>query len=153
MLRVDGRAGRGEGEGRGAERGHAAAEMGGQHVLELHQRAHGGLLDARDRGARGGAEADGDRDRLVVVEQQRRHRSAGTKAIAASRPRYRLDRISEVAQPLDVAPDRPRRHSESPGELVAAPVAPSLQQRQQLEKATGSLAHDVFIVARIEDSS
>ena len=65
-----------------------------------------------DRGARGGPQADRDRDRLVVVEQQRRHGRAGVQAVASGRAGDRVHRIAEVAQPLDVAADRAARHAE-----------------------------------------
>ena len=124
-----------------------------QDLLELDQRAHRGLLDAGHRRARGGAQADRDRDRLVVVEQQRRHRGAGAKPVAAGRAGQRLDRVAEVAQPLDVAPDRPAGHLEPVGQLGAGPVAAPLQQREQLQKPARGLAHDDFIVLDIEDRS
>ena len=57
------------------------AQPGRQHLLELYERAHRGLLDSRDRGAGGAAQADRDRDGLLVVEQQGRHLGPG----AASR--------------------------------------------------------------------
>ena len=78
----------------------------GQHLLELHERAHRRLLDPGHRRARGAAQADGDRDRLVVVQQQRRHRRARAQPVAAGRPGRGVDRIAELAQPLDVAADR-----------------------------------------------
>jgi hypothetical protein len=114
----------------------------GQDLLELHERAHGGLLDPRDRPARRAAQPDGDRDRLLVVEQQRRHRRARAQAIPAGRPAERVDRVAERAQPLDIAADRAPGHAEPVGQLVAGPVAPRLQEREQLQQSSGGLRHD-----------
>ena len=152
-LRVDGRPAAGRHRhGRRLQRLHAPAQVRGQHLLELDERAHGGLLDAGDRCARGRAQADGDRDRLLVVEQQRRHRGAGRQAVAAGGTGQRLDRVAEPTQPLDVAPHRPPRHLEAVGELPARPVAAALQQGQQRQQAArrGRVAH-VSIVSDIED--
>ena len=66
--------------GGGGERLHPAAQLRRQHLLQLGQRAHGRLLDAGDRAARGGAQPDRDGDRLLVVEQQRRQLRAGLTA-------------------------------------------------------------------------
>ena len=93
-------------------------------------------------GPRRRPQADGDRDRLVVVEQQRRHRGAGAQPVAAGRPGQRLDRVAELAQALDVAADRPPDTSSRSASSLAGPVAACLQQRQQLEQAArGGLAH------------
>ena len=95
VLRVDRRAADRRADRRRAERADAAAQVRGQDLLELDERAHRGLLDAGHRRARGGAQADGDRDRLLVVEQQRRHRGAGAQPVAAGRAGERLHRVAE----------------------------------------------------------
>ena len=141
VLGVDGRAADRGRDRRRAERADAAAQVGGQDLLELDQRAHGGLLDAGHRRAGGGAQADRDRDRLVVVEQQRRHRGAGAKPVAAGGAGQRLDRVAELAQALDVAPDRPPGHLEPLGELGARPVAARLEQGEQLQEPARGLGH------------
>ena len=79
-VRVDGRTVAGHGDGDGATAADPPSQPRRQHLFELGQRAHRGLLDAGDRAARRGAQADRDRDRLVVVEQQR-----GQRAPAPSR--------------------------------------------------------------------
>ena len=78
-----------------------------QDLLELDEGADGGFLDAGHGRPRGRAQPNRDRDRLVLVEQQRGHRGAGTKPVAAGWSAQRLDRIAERPQALDVAPDRP----------------------------------------------
>ena len=65
----------------------------------------------------GGAQAHRDGDRLVVVEEQRRHRGPGVQAVAAGRAGERVDRIAELAQALDVAADGAARDLEAAGEL------------------------------------
>jgi hypothetical protein len=105
---------------------------GRQDLLELHQRAHGGLLDPGHRCACGGAQPDRDRDRLLVVEQQRRHRAPGAQPVPAGGSGQRLDRIAELAQALDVTPDRAAGDLEPVGQLAPRPVAAPLQQGQKL---------------------
>ena len=67
----------------GVHRVHPPAQAVGQHLLELGERAHRGVLHALDRRARGRPQADRDRDRFLVVEQERREVRA--RAPAGSR--------------------------------------------------------------------
>jgi hypothetical protein len=113
-----------------------------QHLLQLDQRTHRRLLDSGHGRSGGRAEPDRDRDRLIVVEQQRRHRGSGAKPVAARGTGERLDWVAEIAQPLDVATDRPPGHRQSLGELSAGPVATRLEQRQELQQAARGLRHD-----------
>ena len=76
-----------------------------------------------DRAAGGRAQPDRDRDRLVVVEQQRRQPAAGRELVAAGGAAGGVDRVAELAQPVDVAAQRARADLEPVGELVAGPVA------------------------------
>ncbi len=50
---------------------------------------------------------------------------AGAKPVSPGDPGERVHRVSELAQALDVAPDRPPGHFEAVGQLVAGPVAPA----------------------------
>ena len=50
----------------------------------------------------GAVQADGEGDRLALVEQQRRHGGAGSQLVAAVDTAARLDRIAELAEPVDV---------------------------------------------------
>jgi hypothetical protein len=88
-----------------------------EHLLELDECPHRGLLDSAHRCASCGPEPDRDRDRLIVVQKQRRHRGPGPQPIAARGSSRRLDRVAEVAQSLDVAPERPARDLEPLGKL------------------------------------
>ena len=124
-----------------AQRADAAAQPGGENLLELGQRAHRGLLDARNRARGGGAQPDGDGDRLGVIEQQRRQLAAGAQPVAPGHPRRGLHRVAERAELVDVAPDRARRHLEATGQLLAGPFAAYLQQGQECEEACGCLNH------------
>ena len=67
--------------------------------------------------------------------------------VAAGRSAERLDRIAELTQPLDVAPDCAAGDLEAVGELGAGPVAARLEQREQLEKSARRGGHNYFIVA------
>ena len=100
-------------------------------------------LDAAHARARGRPQADGDRHRLALVEQQRRQRRAGLQPVAARDAAARPHGVAELAQPLDVAAHRALADAEATGELRPRPVAPRLQQRQQLEQACGGLQHAV----------
>jgi hypothetical protein len=131
---VHGRAGPGDG-GHGAVQGvDPVPEPGGQHLLELEQGPQRGLLDPGDGAAGGRAQAHRDRDRLLVVEQQRGQGGTRAQPVAAAHPRAGLDGIAQVAQALDVVADRPAGDPEPLGQLVPGPVGPRLQQAQQLQQ-------------------
>jgi hypothetical protein len=83
--------------GRRGERAEAPAQPGRQDLLELAERPQRRLRDAGDRLAGGGPQAEHNRDRLVVVEQQRRQRGAGNQPVAALRAQRRLDRVAQLA--------------------------------------------------------
>jgi hypothetical protein len=112
-----------------------------QDLLQLDQRAHRGLLDPRDGRAGRRPQPDRDRDRLVVVEQERRHRRARMEPVAARGAGRRLHGVPELAQPLDVAPHGSSRHLEPPRQLVPRPVAPRLEEREQLQEPAGGRGH------------
>ena len=79
---------------------------------------------------RGGAQPDGDGDRLLVVEQQRRQVVPGAEPVPGQ-PGGGVHRVAELAQPVHVAADGAAGHAEPLGELGAGPVALGLQQGQQ----------------------
>jgi len=80
-------------------------------------------------------------------------RTSGAKPVSARRPGERFDGIGETAQPINITPDRPAGHLEPVRELVARPVAASLEQGEQFQKAARCLAHEFLMVADIEDRS
>ena len=83
-------AGRGSGEReRGGVKGRdLVPEPGRQHRLELGQRPERGLLQPGHAAGRRGMQADRHRDRLLVVQQQRRQGSAaGAEPVTARRAR------------------------------------------------------------------
>jgi hypothetical protein len=153
MLRVDGRTADGRRDHRRSKRRHPPAQVCRQDLLELDECSHGGLLDPGHGGAGGRAEADRDGDRLLVAEQQRRHRGSGAEPVAAGGTRQRVHRVAEVAEPLDVSAERSARHRQPVGELGARPVAAGLEQREQPQESARGRGHDDFSVAEIEDRS
>ncbi|MDI6944768.1 hypothetical protein QMO46_14835 [Microbacterium barkeri] len=82
----------------------------------------------RRLGSRSRAEPERDGDRLVVVEEERRHRRAGGEAVPARDARARVDRIAERAQAADVGAHGPRAHAEALRERRARPVASRLKE-------------------------
>ena len=117
-----------EGRRRLAQRAHPTTQTTGQHLLELGQRPHRGLLDAGDPARRGGSQADRHRDGLGVVEQEGRKLAAVAEAITAGDPGRGLDRIPEGAQLVDVTADRAGTDLEAVGELLAGPFPAHLEQ-------------------------
>ncbi len=110
-------AGRGSGERErgGMEGGDLVPEPGRQHRLELGQRPERGLLQPGHAAGRRGMQADRHRHRLLIVQQQRRQGSAaGAEPVTARRARYRVHRIPQVAQPVDVTPHGPQPDAEPP---------------------------------------
>jgi hypothetical protein len=81
-----------------------------------------------------GAQADGDRDGLVVGEQERRHRGARLEPVATRGSAGRADGIAERPEAPDVAPDGALAHLQAPRELGARPLAARLEEGEQLEQ-------------------
>ncbi len=77
VLWVDARAGDGERERRRGQRAHAAAQVRGEDLFELDEGSHGAFLDGGYGGAGCASKAHRDRDCLIVIEKQRRHRASG----------------------------------------------------------------------------
>jgi excinuclease UvrABC ATPase subunit len=128
---------RGGGHGR-----HLGPEAGRQDLLELGERPDRRLARALDPGGRRRPQADGHGDGLVVVQDERRHGRAGLEPVAAAGPPRRLHRVVELAQALDVAPQRALADVEPVGQLVARPEAMGLQQRQQPQQARRRIGHE-----------
>ena len=119
----------------------ATSQPVGQHLLELRERAHRRFLDAFDRRAGGGAEADRDRHCFVVVEQQGREVRAGRQPVAAGNPRRGVDRVAELAEPLDVSPQRTGADLEVVGQLRPGPELVGLEQREQAQRPARRIVH------------
>ena len=99
----------------GPEGADPAAQPRGKHLLQLRQRAQRGLLDPRDRAARGGAQSDRDRHRLLVVEQQGRQGTAGAETVPTghARPRVEGAQLAQDAHDLALAgADVPRQSND-----------------------------------------
>ena len=85
---------------------------------------------------------DGNRDRLFVVKEQRRHGRSMTEAVPTAYARGRLHRIAELAEALDIGPDGPGAYLEPGRQVLSGPVAARLQHREQLKQARRCLPHD-----------
>ena len=112
----------------------AAAHPLGEELLELGKSADRGLADPGHPAADRGPEADRDRHRLLVVEQQRRERCPGLHPISAVDAAAGLDRVAEAPQALDVAPHRARSDLEPIGELLTGPIGACLEQREKVQQ-------------------
>jgi hypothetical protein len=120
------------------------AESVGQDRLELGKRAGTGLFDAGNSGGCG--ETDGDRHRLLVVEQQRRQLGADAELVVPVPAAYGIDRIVEAAQPLYVIAHRPRADPEPLRELTAGPDGAGLEQSEQSQQSRRTFLHHFSIM-------
>jgi hypothetical protein len=130
---------------RRADVAHALAQVRGEHLLELDEGAQRRLLDPLDGRPRRRAQADGDRNGLVLVEQQRGHRGPGRQPVAPGGAGERPHRVAEAPQAVHVAPDGALGHPEPAGQLGPRPVPPRLQQREELEQAARRRGHPAII--------
>jgi hypothetical protein len=131
------------GDGDGVQRADPVPQARRQDLFQLGQRAQRRLLDAGHGAAGRGAQPHGDRDGLLVVEQQRWHDGAGAQPVTTGVPRCGVHRVAEVAQPVDVAAHGAHGDLQPLGQLRAGPVAGLLQQRQQPEQPRRGLQHAV----------
>ena len=138
---LHGRSGLRQADERRTQRLRLPSQALGQDALELRHRPLRGVLHPRHRARRRDVQCDGDRDRLVVVEHQRKKERARLEAVAARGPRRRLHRIPETAQAIDVPPERPVRDLEPRGQVGARPAPPRLQDRQEAQDAHRGLQH------------
>ena len=129
--------GTGEPHGGLVDLAHPGPQSRGQDLLQLGERGHPGLLEARSRPRSRGAQRQHDGDGLVVVEEQRRQCLAAQPAVAPRGSGLGLHRVTEVAQAGDVAAHRPRGHLEPLGELGTRPHGPRREQRQQAQQPGG----------------
>ena len=91
---------------------------------------------------RRGLQADRDRHRLLVLEQQRRQLPAGPQLVATGHAADRVDDVAELAEPVHVAAQGARADLEPVGQLAAGPVAVGLQQGEQPQHP-GAGVHDL----------
>jgi len=96
----------------------------------------------------GRPQPDRDRHGLLVVQQQRRHGGTGLQLVPAGHAPVGVDRISQLAQPVHVAAERPRADFEPLGQLGARPVPVGLQQRQQPQHPSTRIRHVQKICTR-----
>ena len=88
------------------------------------------------------SQADRHRDRLVVVEQQGRHRRTHPEPVAAADTGDRGHRVAEVTKSLDVVANGAGGDAEPFGQLWPGPVAPGLQDREQPQQSRGGFQHE-----------
>lgn len=93
---------------------------------------HRGFLDTCPRNG-SSLESNRQGDHLVIIEQQGRALITSIHAVAADWPHRRLDVVTHLPEPVDIAPNRPLADTESVSENRTWPVTSSLQQRQQLQ--------------------
>jgi hypothetical protein len=134
----------------GLQRCHAAAQPGRQNLFDFRKSAHRRLLDSLNGSRRGASQAKGDRNSLVVIEQQRRHGGPGAELVPAFRARRRMDRIAQGSEFVDVAAQGPAGDFQPIGEVGPRPVPAALKQREQPEKARGCFQHESSVTL-IED--
>ena len=65
----------------------------------------------------------------------------GGQLVAAVHPPLGLDRVAELAQPVDVPAQGPRGHLQPLGQLGARPVPAALQQGQQPQRPGTGVSH------------
>jgi hypothetical protein len=117
------------------------AQPGRQDLHDFGERSDGGFLDADYPALRRVAYADRERDRLLVVQQQRGEHGARRQLVAAVGIPGGLDRVAQVAQPVDVPPQGALGDLEPVGEFGSRPVPVGLQQRQQAQGAGAGVRH------------
>ena len=120
----------------------APAQPGWHDLDDLGEGADGRLRHPGDRVVLdGGLQAHRQGHRLVVVEDQRRQSGTRRELVAAVDAALGVDGVAELAQPVDVASQRPHRHPEPVGEVSPGPVAVILQERQKPQGAGGRVGH------------
>ena len=123
------------------EGAHPVAEPGGQHLLELGQGPHRGLVDAGHGADRRRPEADGDGDRLLVIEEERGELAPGGQLVAAVGAPGGVDGVAELAEAVDVAAQRALGHLQPVGQLGPGPVPVGLQEGEEPEHAGAGIGH------------
>jgi hypothetical protein len=119
----------GEPFGHRTDRANLPAQRRREQLFELAESADRGFAAAVERFGGRGAKAHCHRHRLIPVEHQRRHRPAArSEPVAPRQPGSRLDRVPELAQPIDVASDRSHGDAEPVGELRSGPARARLQE-------------------------
>jgi hypothetical protein len=76
-----------------------------QNLVQLGHSGDRRLLQAGDAAINGTAQSDDDRRRLIVVKEQRGEASAAAELVAPESAGHRFDRITQVPESFDVAPD------------------------------------------------
>ncbi len=128
------RAGRGPSDGGDLEHVDPVAQPCGHDLPDGGQRTRRGLLDA-GAGGRGDLECDGERDGLLVVEQQRRQFGSGVEPVPTLGPLEGHDGIAELAQTVDIAAHGTRADVQPLRQQRPRPVPARLEQREQRQQS------------------
>ena len=113
----------------------AAAQAGGHHLLQFHQRAQRAFFHTTHRARCGNLQRNGHGQRLFVVQQQRRQRLPRAKRVATRHTAARVNGVAQLTKSIYVTPQRARVHLQPLGQFRACPVATGLQQRQHPKQA------------------
>ncbi len=154
QLRVDHDPGAGERVGGAMNGPHFGAQARRHHLIEFRQRAQCGFVRPSHSPAGRQPQRHRGRDRLLVVEQQRRESGAGPELIAATDSGGRMHRVAEHAQPLHVPAHRAVGDPQLGSELDSGPHRSALQQGQQPQHPRGGRLHGhPTMLAQITDRS
>jgi len=125
--------------------GDALTETRRKDLLEFEKGADRGLFDAGDAALRRGAQAEGNGDGLVIIEEKRWKRGAGSELISAFHAGGGVDGIAEAAKAIDIATKSATRDLETSRKFGSRPVALSLEQGEQAKQAGRGVQHGVAL--------
>ncbi len=118
----------------GAQPGELRTQSAGENLFQLREGAHGRFSEARYGAGCDGAQADGDGECLLIIEEQRRQLGSGPQLIAAGDSGGGMDGVAEGAEFADIPADGALSDGHPCGEGSSRPLAPKLQQGEQLEQ-------------------
>jgi hypothetical protein len=124
-----------------AQRLDPAPQPGRHHLHDLGERADRGVLDADDRTLGGRLQAHGEGHCLLVVDDERGQCGARCELVPAVDAAVGLHRVTQLAQPVDVAAQRAHGDLEPFRQVGAWPVPMGLQQRQQPQRPGARVRH------------
>jgi len=128
------------GRGRGLDGVEPLTQPARHHLDHLGERADGRVAAAA--GDQLGLDGHRERHGLLVVDDQGRQHGAGGERVPALDPGRGVDRVAELAQPVDVTSQRPGRDLEAFGQQRAGPPPSGLQQGEQAEGSRAGVRHE-----------
>ena len=115
--------------------------VGGSSWVILSQGTDRVLGDPGDRLTGSTAQPDRRGDSFAGAQQQRREAAAAPELVATIEPSGGFHGVAEVAQPFDVAAQRPVADAQSFGQIVASPAVSRLQEPQKVEHPPSGAGH------------